>query len=59
MNVSATIFRGIGFGYYKTIIKTIPYSDNKYFDLELKNYLFLFLIIGVYRKVNYRTIYTF
>jgi hypothetical protein len=56
MNVSATIFRGIGFGYYKTTIKTIQDSDNKYFDLELKNYLFLFLIIGVYRKVNYRNI---
>ena len=54
MGVRGTFFRGLGLGYFKQTIKTIQEGDIL-FDIEVRNYIFLFLSIGVYKNVNYRS----
>jgi hypothetical protein len=53
MGIRGTFFRGIGFGYFKQTIKTIQEEDIL-FDVEVANYIFLFISVSVYRRVNPR-----
>jgi hypothetical protein len=53
MNISITLFRGLGLGYFKQNVKTILQEDIL-FDVKVVHYIFLFISIGVYKKTNFR-----
>lgn len=54
MNITVTIFRGIGFGYFRQKIKGINEEEDLFFDLQVVNFIFLFISVGVYKRTNYR-----
>jgi len=55
MNVSITLFRGLGLGYFRQNVKNIIQEDI-IFDLKVVNYIFLFISIGFYSKTNFRAV---